>query len=117
MRKIIIKYWFGQYNFNGFIIDKAGVWNTILMILAILFNVFVENQTIAIPLMLLPVSILVFTTFIYFRFFPVKWDDLDLEQKHYYGLIYTINVPEWEWPEDFKKNHKEWIEIDKSIKK
>jgi len=58
MRKFIIKYWFGQYAWKGFAIDRAGVYNTILMIIAILVNVFIENQNIAIPLMLLPVSIL-----------------------------------------------------------
>jgi len=117
MRKFIIKYWFGQYAWKGFAIDRAGVYNTILMIIAILVKVFIENQNIAIPLMLLPVSILVVNTFIYFRFFPVKWDDLDIKQKHYYGLIYTINVPEWQWPEDFKKHYKEWVKIDKTMKK
>ena len=117
MRKFIIKYWFGQYAWKGFAIDRAGVYNTILMIIAILVNVFVENQTIAIPLMLLPVSILVVNTFIYLRRFPVKWDELDTMQKHYYGTYWVETIPEWGWSEDFKKHYKEWVKIDRSLKK
>lgn len=117
MRKFIIKYWFGQYAWKGFVIDRAGVYNTILMIIAILVNVFIENQNIAIPLMLLPVSILVFTTFIYLRRFPVKWDELDIMQKHYYGTYWVETIPEWGWSEDFKKHYKEWVKIDRSLKK
>ncbi len=117
MRKFIIKYWFGRYNFKNRGVDRAAVWNICLMILAILINVFIENQTIAMPLMLLPIFILIFTTFIYLPYFPVKWDELDVNQKHYYGLVYTINVEEWLWPEDFKKHYKEWVKLDKSLKK
>ena len=118
MRKFIIKYWFGQYDFNGFKIDRAAVWNSCLMIIAILVRVFVDDESIySIPLMLLPISILIFTTFIYLPKYPVKWDELDINQKHYYGLVYTINIPEWLWPEDFKKHYKEWVKLDKSLKK
>ena len=116
MRKFIIKYWFGQYAWKRFVIDRAGVYNTILMIIAILVNVFIENQTIAIPLMLLPVSILVFTTFIYLQRFPVKWHELDIKQKHYYGFYYTTELPNFAWPKDFKENYDEWVEIDKTMK-
>ena len=116
MRKFIIKYWFGQYDFNGFKMDRAAVWNFTLMIIAILARVFVENQIIALPLMVIPLFILVFTTFIYLRKFPVKWDELDRIQKHYYGFYYTTELPEFAWPKDFKENYDEWVEIDKTMK-
>lgn len=116
MRKFIIKYWFGQYDFKGFKMDRAAVWNFTLMIMAIIVRVFVENQTIALPLMVIPLFILVFTTFIYLRKFPVKWHELDIKQKHYYGLVYTTHFPKYLWPVDFVENYEEWVEIDKTMK-
>jgi len=117
MRKFIIRYWFGIYSFKKHKIDRAAVWNMSLMLFAILIKVFVSNQTIALPLMVLPLSILIFNTFIYFRYSPVKWDELSRDQKHYYGLVYTVHFPEDQWPEDFKQHHKEWIKLDKEMKK
>ena len=69
MRKFIIKHWFGNYDFKGTGISRAAISNFTLMIIAILVNVFVENENIAFPLMVLPLSILVFNTFIYERSF------------------------------------------------
>ena len=116
MRKFIVKHWFGNYGFKGTGISRAAISNFTLMIMAIIVRVFVENQTIAFPLMVIPLFILVFTTFIYLRKFPVKWDELDRIQKHYYGFYYTTELPEFAWPKDFKENYDEWVEIDKTMK-
>ena len=116
MRKFIIKYWFGNYDFKGTGISRAAISNFTLMIIAILINVFVENENIAFPLMVLPLSILVFNTFIYLPRSPVKWDELDRIQKHYYGFYYTTELPNFAWPKDFKENYDEWVEIDKTMK-
>ena len=117
MRKFIVKHWFGNYDVKGTGISRAAISNFTLMIMAIIVRVFVENQTIALPLMVIPLFILVFTTFIYLRKFPVKWHELDIKQKHYYGLVYTEHFPKYLWPVDFVENYEEWVKIDIKIQK
>lgn len=117
MRKFIVKHWFGNYDFKGTGISRAAISNFTLMIMAIIVRVFVENQTIALPLMVIPLFILVFTTFIYLQRFPVKWHELDIKQKHYYGLVYTEHFPKYLWPVDFVENYEEWVKIDIKMQK
>tara|TARA_R110002153_G_scaffold75474_1_gene195186 strand:- start:1355 stop:1708 length:354 start_codon:yes stop_codon:yes gene_type:complete len=117
MRKFIIKYWFGNYDFNGTGVGRAVISNFTLMFIAILAKVFVKNQIIAFPLMVIPLFILVFTTFYYLGKYPVKWGELDKIQKHHYGYIWTTQVPKFMWPNDFKENYTEWVKLDNSLKK
>ncbi len=112
MRKFIIKFWFGPYNSKLKILrSRAAVSNFILIAIAVLIKLFVSNLSIAIPLMILPLLIVYLTTFWYLTKYPVKWNDLDELQKHYYGHYWTTQVHKSQWSEDFKKYHIQWKEL------
>jgi hypothetical protein len=44
-----------------------------------------------------------FFGFVYFRFFPAKWEELDEFQKFQYGMFPYANLT--------KEQHKEWVKI------
>lgn len=117
MRKFIIKYWFGPYNTKWKLFNnRAAVSNYNLVAIAILVKLFISNPTIAIPLMILPLSMVYFTTFWYLSKYPVKWDELEDDlQKHYYGWYWTTKFPSSQWPDDFRKNYNEWKEFYEDI--
>ena len=116
MRKFIIKYWFGPYNSKLRILrSRAAVSNYILMVVAILIKLFVSNLVIAIPLMVLPLLVIYLTTFWYLTKYPVKWDDLNELQKHYYGYYWTTQVHKSQWSKDFQKHYEEWVILNKKI--
>lgn len=117
MRKFIVKYWFGPYNSKLRILrSRAAISNFILTAIAVLIKLLISNTTIAIPLMILPLLMVYFTTFYYLPKFPAKWEDLDKLQKHYYGYYWTTQVNESQWSEDFRKHYKEWVKLDEEIK-
>lgn len=113
MRRFIIRYWFGPYNSKLRILrSRAAVSNFILMTIVVLIKLLISNTTIAIPLMILPLLMIYFTTFYYLTKSPVKWNELDEMQKSYYGCYWTTQVNESQWSEDFKKHYKEWVKLD-----
>ena len=121
MRKIIIKLWFGVYNFNifkeNFKPERSAVSNLLLSLAMIFSWLFLEDsykEYVVGGLFL----ILTFCTFIYFRIKPVKWNDLDEDiQKWYYGYFYFVHGKDRiATPEDLNGKKTEWNKLNKLYK-
>ena len=121
MRKIIIKLWFGVYNFNifkeNFKPERSAVSNLLLSLAMIFSWLFLEDsykEYVVGGLFL----ILTFCTFIYFRIKPVKWNDLDEDiQKWYYGYFYFVHSKDRiATPEDLDSKKTEWNKLNKLYK-
>ena len=121
MRKIIIKFWFGVYNFNifkeNFKPERSAVSNLLLSLAMIFSWLFLEDsyKEYVIGGLFL---ILAFCTFIYFRIKPVKWNDLDEDvQKWYYGYFYFVEAKDKvTLPEDLNGKKSEWNKLNKLYK-
>jgi hypothetical protein len=75
-------------------------------------NVFNDNwptPTLFVWFMYLLTATSLFFGFVYFRFFPVKWEELDEFQKLQYGMFPYANLTEEqrkEWSKIYKKYNK-----------
>jgi hypothetical protein len=94
MRKIIIKFWFGIYDFKikkeSYRPERAAITNFVLSLIMIATFLF-ANESISKYVIPIIFTIIVFGTFLYFKIKPVKWNDLDNDlQKWYYGYFYFV---------------------------
>ena len=104
MRKLIIKY---------FILTKKndlrlGLTNTALFSAASLSTVYLNAPVLSSALWLSSAFFL-FVTFVYFRIWPAKWDELSPKQRWNYGMAVrmqqtTVTLTPLQWKEWYKLN-------------
>lgn len=95
MRKFIVKHFAMDY-----ICKVFGYTFNFVRPATFIFPLFVLNGIIAIKydyptwqiIFLIPLVVSLFLGFLYFRFFPVKWQELDMEQLFQYQSVIKRNV-------------------------
>ena len=118
MRKLIIKLFVGDYISNVFgttinyVRASIPIWNSfLLMAYCLLDNDYPSIASVDDILSLILVGIVIFFGFIYFNFYPAKWEELDDLQKWQMGKFnitsgIKINYEEYE----------EWKRLDTDLK-
>ncbi len=115
MRQIIVKH-FALYHdvmIRGkkisFLRASIPVWNSLLLMILVVLKTDYPVFDWVDWLATIPFIVSVFFGFVYFKFKPIKWNELDDEQKWQYGKINPIRT------NSFKGL--EWHRIDKKFKK
>ncbi len=92
MRNLIVKYLALSYRVKVFGKKFAFVRaaNVIVPVMLLLFWAILNNESYPVPdlftwVMLAITAVVCGVNLVYLRFFPVKWEELDKEQKWYYG--------------------------------
>ena len=118
MRKLIIKLFVGDYISNIFGIPinyvraSIPIWNSfLLMAYCLLDNDYPSIASIDDILSLILVGIVIFFGFIYFNFYPAKWEELDNLQKWQMGKFNLTSGIKINY-----KEYKEWKILDVNLK-
>lgn len=112
MRKFLVKNfvldyqgdWFG-WKFNA---PRASRIIYPLMVITGWFSVTNPdwpNPTLLVWFLYTLLAVALFFGFVYFRFYPAQWQELDAFQKYQYGIFKAAELS--------KSQYKEWVEISK----
>ena len=113
MRQLIVKHFALNYTFKVFNINITSLRASRIIaplflitgILVAFFTPMWPTPTLLLWLFYLLDAIAVFFGFIYFKFKPVKWDELDKDQKYQYGIFIELTGDQY----------LEWVEIRKEL--
>ena len=120
MRKFIINNWFGVFRFkNGFMIEKAAIMNFSILGAAAIPFLLLENEALGSLIAGIAGAIVFLTTFVYLRYWPVSWHELNTDlQKWYYGKYWVDFVQDkMPWPQEFIDNLDYWRKLDEKYRK
>jgi len=90
MRKFLVKHFVLNYNIFGYNAPRASRIIFPLMILNGIFWDYKKPTIFNVSLLVLLV-IALFFGFIYFRFYPAQYNELDNEQKEQYNIFHNDN--------------------------
>ncbi len=110
MRSFLVKHFALDYTFTvfGWTYNAPRASRIIYPLMVLTGFVAVLNPDYPTPNLLLWIlygllSIALFFGFVYFRFYPVQWHELDMFQKYQYGIYYEGKLT--------LKQYEEWLKI------